>query len=91
MWSWEPHLCTEGSVLPATVESSLKVRAAANQCRMLHPIAKYSIPLLDHNKPSRQESLQVVADSVGTRINPDIVVIFLNGFRPAFANYSGQS
>jgi hypothetical protein len=24
---------------------------AANQCQMLHPIAEYSIPPLDYNKP----------------------------------------
>jgi hypothetical protein len=35
----------------------LKVRAAANQCWMLHPIAEYSIPPLDHNKPSKMRFL----------------------------------
>jgi hypothetical protein len=52
MWLWEPHLCIEGFVPAATIESLLKVRAARNQCRMLHPIGEYSIPPLDHNKPS---------------------------------------
>jgi hypothetical protein len=35
--------------------------------------------------------LQAIADSVETKINPDIDVIFLNSFRPTSANYSGQS
>jgi hypothetical protein len=52
LWDREPHHCTERSVLVATVESSLKVRAATNQCGMLHPIAEYSIPPMEHNKPS---------------------------------------
>jgi hypothetical protein len=29
----------------------------AYQCQMLHPIAKCSIPLLDHSKPSRMKNL----------------------------------
>jgi hypothetical protein len=34
--------------------------------------------------------LHAAVDSFGTRINPDIAVIFLNTFRPISTDYSGQ-
>jgi hypothetical protein len=46
------HPCIVGSIPAATVKSWLMAKVAAYQCWMLHPIAKCSIPLLDHSKPS---------------------------------------
>jgi hypothetical protein len=57
LWLWEPHPCIASSVPAATVGSWLMVYVAAYQCRMLHPMAKYSIPLLDHSKPFGMKNL----------------------------------
>jgi hypothetical protein len=48
---------------------------------MLHPIAKYSIPLLDHSKPfGMKKTLQATAGCFGIRINSDIAGVFLNNY-----------
>jgi hypothetical protein len=47
---------------------------------MLHPMAKYSILLLDHSKPSGTKNLASNTEYFGIRINPDIAAVFLNNY-----------
>jgi hypothetical protein len=57
---------------------------------MLHPTTKYSIPLLDHSKPSGMKTLQATADCFGIGINPYIAAVFLNGYWQISTDYSRQ-